>query len=172
MMASVKFGPNVKNYERVIIDDFVKFLFEKWNTEFPLKVTRVKTKKNVSGSMDLVSALKGDNIVKLSRDVGIHLGLAMIAHEATHVHQCVRGDLDYNRDTNMIVWKGEDVISVPELNSLSTDKDYERYLNLPWEIESHENQKRLGKEYTNSGRVMELKGKDPTLDMIITAGGL
>lgn len=168
-MPDLKYGPNIKPYQRILYSDFIQFLYDTFGMKFPIKIRKIKTKKNVAGSIDLGSALAGKNEITLSSDLGVHMVFAMIAHEATHLHQVARGDLGYNQDTRMVTWKGKDYISVSDLNKMGYGKEY---MSLPWEVEAWKNQKTLGRAYTDSNRIMELKGQDKLLDMIIASGGL
>lgn len=74
--------------------------------------------------------------VAVARNQGAYMQLRTLCHEFVHLHQCVRGDLTYQRIDGVVhsFWKGVD----------HTDTAYEK---CPWEIEANEQEKELAREF-------------------------
>ena len=103
---------------------------------------------------------KEKNIITID-DLGLDMSLSQIFHEFTHIKQKLNDELTVKKDK--IMWKNDPVITIKDLKAIS----YEKHHSLPWEIEANSNMS-LSSELYKSSQVQNLKGKDETLDFVIS----
>ena len=87
--------------------------------------------------------------------------VSTMIHEFTHAQQYQKGDLKRHKtNSKLMLWKNKEVKQVSHL------KDFEGYLNLPWEIEARKYEKKMIKKVCEelnldfSPELAEVKAKD------------
>lgn len=101
--------------------------------------------------------------MKLNPDVFFELMLRNVAHETVHIKQIIKGELKANPDMTHIMWKDEPIISAADYN----DIQYPEYIKLPFEAEAISMAVTLRDKFLKSKEFQGMKGKHPTLDLII-----
>jgi hypothetical protein len=79
----------------------------------------------------------GDRHIELDPRYGIKSAIQTFMHEMVHVEQFHSGALEYNTWDGQYRWKGVDT------DNQSIAKNYQEYLELPWEKEAYSRQKEL-----------------------------
>lgn len=155
-------GTSKSKYNKIIIEDFVNYILDKYNIQIPkLKIKIIKKiNKKTFGYVDLYSLEKGIYEIKIEDGGTIYI-LSLISHELTHIIQYLTNKLNY--EDNMIVWNNKPYITLEDYNSL----DIENYKKLPWEKEAYDNQDKLFNEYKSKTKFSNIKNKDTTLDFLI-----
>lgn len=128
----------------IILKTFIKYTENYLGIKEDVRVMMGRVKKGLDAYIDIAKiskSNKSDMILKIRKDMYFPLVLKFIAHEFTHAKQIFDDDLWYSN--THIEWKGKEFITLKELEKISrkanTDKGFEMYKSLPWEVEAYRN---------------------------------
>ena len=162
-MISLKtFLEEKKNWEQLIFDSVIEFLNNKYNTSYKITVVVKKKMGETFGHVNLL----GKNNKIVIQSAGTDYMVSSIIHEFIHIKQINTKEIGVSKDKKYITWNGILHIPVDTYKELST-KSYDKYKVLPWESEAITAAKSLRDKYFKSPQFTGLRGKDPTLDIVL-----
>lgn len=156
---------NIKLYERLIIDSVIEYMKSKFDFDVDISVKKMKS-KTLIGDITLNSKAVNNHkfILTYDSNQGFDMIIKSLIHELTHIKQVVNGELKPSTDYSKIIWKNDFTLSVDDYNRIN---DINEHKKLPWEMEAYDNMMLID-DYKKSEYWSNLKGKDPTLDYIIS----
>jgi len=165
-------GSKFKPYEQLLfasaIDFYLEHLIGSKRHSIKLRIIpKDNLMKGTFANVLLTAEAMNNHIfdLNINRNAGTKAMLHYLAHEITHVAQIVNKDLS-TQDFKVLQWKGSDIVSNKEYSKLR-QKDIDAYFAFPHEKEAEENFKHLPELYLKSKEFKNLKGIDPTLDLIV-----
>ncbi len=159
----IKFMGTLRPWEKKLYTAYIKFLMEHYKNNFDIEISIRKPKnKFMWGWIDLIGLKNKKYKIVVEYSLGGLLG--KIGHEFTHIHQFIKGDLDYTDDEKDFIWKKKINMSIKEYNNIN---DFNEYKKVPWEKEAYKMQDKLPGLFYKSSYFESLKGLDANLDFLI-----
>jgi hypothetical protein len=122
----------LREFYRSNVETFIK-AFDECSKIFKVKNTKLLF-NNIRKKGEVGCYVHGINQVKIDiRSFDVKQIVSTIIHEMTHAQQAQNGKLSPSKDGKSMIWAKKEFAKA---------KTHDEYLNLPWEIEARNNEKK------------------------------